>query len=407
VIEREYPSARLGDVARIVRGITFKPADVVPPGTPGTVDCMRTKNVQVELDTADVWAVEASLVKREDQFLVPGDTLVSSANSWNLVGKCCWVPGLARRTTFGGFISALRADGQQIDDRYLYRWFSSGRTQKIVRGFARQTTNIANLDIKRCLELAIPLPPLVEQRRVVDVLDRVDVLRAKRRESLAHLDELAQSVFSDIFGDVATNERSWDESRLLSDVADIVSGVTKGRAVRQVATRSVPYLAVVNVQDMRLDLRVVKTIEATDAEIDRYRLQINDLLLTEGGDPDKLGRGVLWRGEIPECIHQNHIFRVRLKKDSKILPVFLNWLVSSARGRSYFLRCAKQTTGIASINATQLRNFPLLAPPVDMQERFTEVLSKIERQRRSQRAHLVELDSLFEGLQYRAFRGEL
>jgi type I restriction enzyme S subunit len=117
---QEYPSARLGDVARFVRGITFKPTDVVPLDTPGSVDCMRTKNVQAELDATDVWAVEASLVKRKDQFLISGDTLVSSANSWNLVGKCCWIPELGRPTSFGGFISVLRAN------RALRSWWGSG-----------------------------------------------------------------------------------------------------------------------------------------------------------------------------------------------------------------------------------------------------------------------------------------
>src|SRR5260370_20248201 len=129
------------------------------------------------------------------------------------------------------------------------------------------------------------------------------------------------------------------------------SGNTKGRNINVSPVRTVPYLAVVNVQDRALDLRQLKTIAATEAEIQRYRLQKDDLLLTEGGDPDKLGRGTLWSGEIDECIHQNHIFRVRLT-DSRFLPVFVNWVVGSERGKRYFLRSAKQTTGIASINLT-------------------------------------------------------
>jgi type I restriction enzyme S subunit len=84
----------LGEVAEFVRGINFKPDDVVPTDTPDAVACMRTKNVQAELDLSDVWAVGQQFVKRDDQFLRTGDILVSSANSWNLVGKCCWIPDL-------------------------------------------------------------------------------------------------------------------------------------------------------------------------------------------------------------------------------------------------------------------------------------------------------------------------
>src|SRR5690348_10681963 len=101
-------------------------------------------------------------------------------------------------------------------------------------------------------------------------------------------------------------------------------------------------------------MATIKTIEASGDEIARYRLCKNDLVLTEGGDRDKLGRGVLWNDELPVCIHQNHIFRVRLTQPI-LHPVFLSWLVGSERGKDYFLRAAKQTTGIASINMTQLR----------------------------------------------------
>ena len=98
----------LGEVADFIRGINFKPDDVVSLDTPGSVACMRTKNVQTEIDLSDVWAVAEAFVRREEQMLQCGDILVSSANSWNLVGKCCWIPQLPYRASFGGFISVLR-----------------------------------------------------------------------------------------------------------------------------------------------------------------------------------------------------------------------------------------------------------------------------------------------------------
>jgi len=202
-------STTLNDVATFIRGITFKPEDVVPVGSPNSVACMRTKNVQAKLDLSDVWGVSAFFVKRRDQYLQPGDVLVSSANSWNLVGKCCWVPELPWQSTFGGFISALRPDMSKVDPRYLYRWFASDRVQTIVRSFGQQTTNISNLNVDRCLRLEIPLPPLVEQRRIATILDKADALRARRRAALAQLDALTQSVFLDMFGSPVTNPAGW------------------------------------------------------------------------------------------------------------------------------------------------------------------------------------------------------
>src|SRR5688572_24935316 len=104
---------------------------------------MRTKNVQDILDESDLIAVPSSLVKREELYLQEGDILLSSANSWNLVGKVCRVPKLRYRATAGGFISVVRPR-QGLDSRYLYHWLASPVVQEKVRSCSRQTTNISN-----------------------------------------------------------------------------------------------------------------------------------------------------------------------------------------------------------------------------------------------------------------------
>jgi len=251
----------------------------------------------------------------------------------------------------------------------------------------------------------IPLVGVDRQRWIADVLDRVDTLRAWRQHAVTELDALASSVFTELLDEFLDSPGC--TLRNLGDVADIASGVTKGRKLSAGSVREVPYLAVANVQDRRLDLSGVKYIEATDGEVERYRLRMDDLVLTEGGDPDKLGRGSLWRCELPEAIHQNHIFRVRVNDAGRVHPVYLNWLISSAYGKRYFLRSAKQTTGIASINMSQLRRFPVVVPDYDMQKKFAEQVDEIERSKAVQRRSLGELDALFASLQHRAFRGEL
>jgi restriction endonuclease S subunit len=204
-----WRTVELGNAAEFVRGINFKPVNVVQLGTPGSVACMRTKNVQTELDCSDVWGVDGRFVRREDQFLEAGDILVSSANSWNLVGKCCWIPDLPWRATFGGFVSVLRPQRTKVEPRFLFRWFSSGRIQTTVRSFGQQTTNISNLNTNRCLKLPIPLPALEEQRRIAAILDKAHELRTKRCFILAQLDTLSRGIFLDLFGDPASNPKSW------------------------------------------------------------------------------------------------------------------------------------------------------------------------------------------------------
>ncbi len=246
----------------------------------------------------------------------------------------------------------IRLNCPDIDIAYVRRYLQQPAVSKWLGHHAKGVT-MPNLNTTIIRALPFVHPPLPEQRRIAAILDEADALRAKRRAALAQLDTLTQSIFLDMFGDPTTNPRDWPDSLRLGDVADVVSGVTIGRSLAGKSTRMVPYLAVMNVQDRRLNLTSVKATLATEEEIARYRLHENDLLLTEGGDPDKLGRGTLWNCPLPECIHQNHVFRVRLQ-GAAVTPLFLNWLVGSERGKRYFLRSAKQTTGIASINMTQL-----------------------------------------------------
>jgi type I restriction enzyme, S subunit len=313
---------------------------------------------------------------------------------------------LSRPYGFGSTeFHVIRADTKRLLPRYVFHFLRQDYIR--VAGERRMTGSAGQrrvpLDYLASLEL--PLPPLSEQKRIAEILDGAEALRSKRRAALALLDELTQSIFLDMFGDPVSNPKGWDDSRTLADVASIGSGITKGRRTSE-PVRAVPYLAVVNVQDKMLNLSVVKTIEATEKEIDRYQLKKNDLLLTEGGDADKLGRGTLWNDELCECIHQNHIFRVRLTTND-VAPLFLNWLVGGQRGKSYFLSQAKQTTGIATINMTQLKAFPMLIPSRKLQDDFAKRILRIEDIRSSKMSSLNELDQLFASLQHRAFRGEL
>ena len=139
-------------------------------------------------------------------------------------------------------------------------------------------------------------------------------------------------------------------------------------------------MAVSNVKDGYIDWTTIKTIEATAEEIEKYRLLANDILMTEGGDPDKLGRGAIIKEPLKNCIHQNHIFRVRLNR-MYMLPVFFEEYLKCSKVKRYFLKCAKQTTGIASINMRQLKSMPVIVPPLVLQQQFESFIVDIHKSR--------------------------
>ena len=139
----------------------------------------------------------------------------------------------------------------------------------------------------------------------------------------------------------------------LGNFSELVGGVTKGRDFKGQTTISLPYLRVANVQDGYLDLSVTKYIDVLPSELDKYRLLAGDILYTEGGDKDKLGRGTVWKEEIKDCIHQNHVFRARLLS-SEVLSSFIAYYSQTQVAKDYFFKRAKQTVNLASINMTIL-----------------------------------------------------
>lgn len=249
----------------------------------------------------------------------------------------------------------------------------------------------------------IPFPPLPEQHRLVDILSRSEGIVRLRREAEKKAAELIPALFIDLFGNPATNPRGWPVERL-EDVAQIISGVTKGRRLEATECVELPYMRVGNVKDGYLDLSEVKTIAVRPAEVEKYRLHPGDLLLTEGGDPDKLGRGALWAGEIETCLHQNHIFKVRAKREL-VQPEYLAELTGSAYGKAYFFRIAKKTTGIASINRTQLGGFPIPLPPPALQTDFIDKLAAIRSIQSQQSAATAKAQASFDALLAEAFGG--
>ena len=159
------------------------------------------------------------------------------------------------------------------------------------------------------------------------------------------------------------------------NVVDIGSGVAKGRNLAGKNVISIPYLRVANVQRGFLDLDEIKKIEIADNEVDKYSLRFGDLLITEGGDWDKVGRACIWREEISLCVHQNHIFRAR-KFFHEQNEVWLEKYLNSPIARIYFAGASKQTTNLASINKTQLRSCPVPIPPLPEQHR---IVAKIDQ----------------------------
>jgi type I restriction enzyme, S subunit len=148
--------------------------------------------------------------------------------------------------------------------------------------------------------------------------------------------------------------------RRLKHASSLQSGMPKGKDLSERVSISVPMLRVANVQDGYLDLTEVHQIQIEPSQLDRYSLRDGDVLMNEGGDNDKLGRGAVWRSQISPCIHQNHVFAIR---PTEIEPEWLDLLTRASYAKFHFYCVAKQSTNLASISSTNIKETPLVIPP--------------------------------------------
>jgi type I restriction enzyme S subunit len=243
---------------------------------------------------------------------------------------------------------------------------------------------VPGLSREAAYSLRLRFPPKDEQMRIAAFLDgscaAIDKAIEAKRKQIETLDELRRSQIQQaVTRGIGTDPKmrktnnTWMKEIpynwglvALKRVSSVQTGLTLGKEYDGPLTER-PYLRVANVQDGHLDLHDVSTIEVPENVARGVELQVEDVLMTEGGDLDKLGRGFLWMGEIPSCLHQNHIFALRCYKH-KLLPKFLAYLTASRYGRDYFEATGKRTTNLASTNSTKVGRFPIPLPAIQEQD---------------------------------------
>ena len=391
-------------------------------------------------------------------FITKGDVLI--ARMPDPLGRACIFPGDAKAAITVVDVCIVRTSN--VNSRWLM-WFVNApafRAQIAVlqSGSTRKRISRGNL-----ATLSLPVPPLAEQSRIVSAIEeqlsrvdagvlalervkeelarfRASVLKAAcegrlvpTEATLARAENRSYEPASELVARILAERRArWDRKKRYAEpappdtsslptlpegwvwtnlavLAELKGGITKGqkrKAADQV--RKVPYLRVANVQRGWLDLSEIKLIEATEAEIDELRLERGDVLFNEGGDRDKLGRGWIWESQLPECVHQNHVFRARLYEG--VHPKLLSWH-GNTFGKLWFEEHGKQTTNLASINLTKLGLLPVPLPPRSEQHR---IVAEVERRLSIADEVAATIDSVLaraarlrQSILKRAFEGKL
>ena len=339
-----------------------------------------------------------NLIKYTDDdkgtFVEPSDVIIA----WD--GANAGTIGYGLEGLIGSTLARLKVIIPHIDTNYLGRFLQS--KFKEIRNNCTGAT-IPHVSKVHLNSLLVPVPPLPIQKQIAAVLEKADNLRQQSQQMEQELNSLAQSVFLDMFGDYRKDAMSLKSS--LGEVADVRSGVTKGQKLEGHKLTTVPYMRVANVQDGYLDLSEIKDITVKAKDFEKYQLKAGDVLMTEGGDFDKLGRGAIWSGQIANCIHQNHVFRVRLC--DRYVPEFFAYYLQTPFVKQYFLKCAKKTTNLASINITQLKGLPIPDESIGKQQSFLRIIDELKALKEANFEQQEQANAHFNSLMQRAFKGEL
>ena len=334
-----------------------------------------------------------------------GDVIFAKITPCMENGKGAFVRNLPTRYAFGSTEFHVLRAVCKVDGKFLYY----ATVNPVYRAYAADNMIGAagqkRVSSRFLKDTRLFLPPLPEQRRIATYLEAscaaVDAAVAAKRCQLEALDALRKSIIqravtrgiADGVGLESTGNAWMAQVPIgwtlvcLKRVAAIQGGLTLGKQYEGPLIER-PYLRVGNVQDGYLDLNDVSVIELPASVAAGVELRVGDVLMTEGGDLDKLGRGHVWSGEIPGCLHQNHIFAVRCFPH-KLKPNFLAYVTASTYGRDYFEATGKKTTNLASTNATKVGEFPIPLPCLAEQE---GICSYLETQ-------LGELKSIVTGIE--------
>ena len=309
---------RLGDIATYINGYAFKPEDRGSTGLP---------IIRIQDLTGNAYDLGFYDGKYPEKIEInDGDVLISWSAS---LGVYIWNRG---KGLLNQHIFKVVFDKCEVNKQYFVFAVKYKLKEMELKTHGATMKHIVKKDFDNTV---IPFPTVEKQADIAYILSKIESIVEFRQQELQQLDDLIKARFVEMFGDMYLNSKGWPEAKLES-MADVVSGITKGRKTKAEDLTEVPYMAVSNVKDGYIDWTTVKTIEATQQEIEQYRLLADDVLMTEGGDPDKVGRGAIIKEPLENCIHQNHIFRVRLD-ESMILPEFFAEYLQHQRSKRYFL----------------------------------------------------------------------
>ncbi len=334
-------------------------------------------------------------------FLKAGDILV--ARMPDPIGRACIFPGDAKPCVTVVDVCVIRVKEAEICARWLMHTLNSPLIRNQIAGFATGTTR-SRVSRGNLSKITLAAPPLPEQRRIAAILDKADTLRTKRREALAQIDRLAQSIFVEMFGTYTKNGIRWDCVPLGELAKEMKIGLVRSSEEFGDAF-STPYVRMNAIgRNGEFFPELVQRTDITDDEFAEYRLEAGDFLFNTRNSKELVGKTAIFR-ETGDYVYNNNLMRIRFNERIDAEYVSQCFLTSFIQQELEFRKSG--TTSVFAIYGRDLNTLPIPVPPINMQREFGERMRTIAASRETMTRGEDVASRLFASLQHRAFRGEL
>ena len=396
-----WPMVRLEDCAEIVSGAT--PSTSESAYWDGDV-CWATPKDLSELEGAYISDTTRKITRGGLQscaatVLPPNSVLFSSRAPIGHVAINT-VP-MATNQGFKSFV----LNRERVHATFLYHWLRRNRPYLESLGNGATFKEVSKAVVSR---IEIPLPPLPEQRRIAEILDKADALRAKRRAALAQLDTLTQSIFLDMFGDPATNPKGWPVRAVSEYVSEFQGGKSiESETGENVVTRN-RILKISAVTGMHFLPQESKPVPDTYNPPAAHFVRSGDLLFSRANTTELVGAVAYVQDAPANVLLPDKLWRMVWCQPEEVEPLFVWALFQTTTVRHEIERRATGTSGsMKNISQEKLLGIRTIFPPPQLQREFVDRVTEVEMLKGAHRASLAELDTLVASLQHRAFRGEL
>ena len=304
-------------------------------------------------------------------------------------------------------ICNIQPDENVCDVNYLYRFLEASKSYLLSRRVGGGQPNISQGVIK---DLDVPLPPLEEQRRIASILDQADELRQKRQQTIEKLNQLLQATFIDMFGDPVSNPKGWDAKKLSELSTKIHSGNTPKGGSENYVDKGIIFLRSQNVWKNKVILDDVAYIDAeTHAKMMKSSVKHGDLLMTKTGrintENSSLGRAAIYLGEDDSANINGHVYLIRIKEAFN--KFFILRILTLPDYYEYIRSVCVGGIDKRQLNKEHIENFPIIQPPMELQNKFSDIVQVIESQKPKLLEQLEIAENLFKTLQQKAFNGTL